>query len=101
MMKKLLLVPVLAIGLGGCITDSQIASTDARLRDKCAYLQSGAAIARLAAGFIPSAQAIVYAAADLSDDYCTGKPISNLSAAMSQMEKVIVAVRPIAAQLKK
>jgi hypothetical protein len=87
--------------LSACITDSQIATADTKLRDKCAYLQSGVAIARLGAPFIPAAAPIVTIGADLIDDYCVGKPVTNLGDALAQMEKVIVAVRPIAAQLKK
>lgn len=102
-MRSILLVLPFALSLGGCMTvaDTKVASIDEKLRDKCAYLQSGVAIARIASGFIPKAAAIVETGSALIDAYCTGEPIQNVESAMRAMENVIVAVRPIANQLGK
>lgn len=84
--------------LAGCITT--VANADTRLRDKCAYLQSGVALAQIAAGFVPAAGPIVTNGSALIDAYCSGRPIMDAASAMDAMERIIVAIRPIAAKLK-
>ncbi len=102
-MRSIILALPLALSLGGCMTaaDSKVASVDAKLRDKCAYLQSGVAIARIAASFAPKASTLVERGSALIDAYCTGEPIRNVESAMRNMENVIVAIRPIANQIGK
>lgn len=102
-MKKVVLISAVALTLGGCQTINTgvaaIASADARLRDKCNYLNSGVAIAQLAVGFVPKAQRYVDQGTALADAYCTGAPITDLASAMAAMERVIVAIRPVAAKI--
>lgn len=104
-MKKLVLIAFTALALGGCQTiatpTTPSAGIDGKLLDKCAYLQSGVAIAQLASAFIPAAAPIVSDGSRLIDAYCTGKPITDVASALDTMERLIVAVRPIAARVGK
>lgn len=101
-MKHAIVIAATAFTLAGCQTTfQQVGMFDARLKDKCAYLLSGAQIAQLGAQlFVPNAANVANAANALLADYCTSKPIDNPIAALDAMERVIVAVRPIAAKVK-
>jgi hypothetical protein len=81
--------------------NTQVASIDQKLRDKCAYLQSGVSLARVAVLLTPAASPLVEQGSDLIDAYCGAKPVTDAKSAMDAMERVIVAVRPIAAKLGK
>ena len=103
--RKYIVAATAAFTLAGCAqlqlaTDAAV-SADARLRDKCAYLNDGVAIARLFVGVVPSASGIVEKGAALAATYCSGRPITDLSSAMAAMERIIVAVRPLASQAGK
>ena len=103
-MKKLALIAFTSLALGGCQTiapTTPSAGIDGKLLDKCAYLQSGVAIAQIASAFIPAAGPIVADGSRLIDAYCTGKPITDVASALDTMERLIVAVRPIAARIGK
>ncbi len=102
-MKNLVLISAVALTLGGCQTINTgvaaIASADIRLRDKCAYLASGVELAQLAVSFVPKAQKYVDQGTALAAAYCSGAPITDLSSALAAMERVIVAIRPVAAKV--
>lgn len=92
---------MLMLVIAACQTiNPGLASADAQLRDKCAYLISGVGIARLAATFAPQAAPVVEQGALLIDAYCGSKPVTDVASAMAAMERIIVAVRPLAAQVK-
>lgn len=98
-MKRLLIIPAL-LAVAGCAKINAAvevaASADARLRDKCAYLESGVTIAEAFIGVIPSATNIVRNGARLATAYCSGRPVTDFASAMEAMERIIVAVRPLA-----
>jgi hypothetical protein len=96
-----LAVGLLLSGLTACQTVSQVATLDQKLRDKCAYLQSGVSLARVAVLLTPGAAPLVEQGSDLIDAYCGAKPVTDAKSAMDAMERVIVAVRPIAAKIGK
>jgi len=77
-MKRLVVLVPLA--LGACQTiNPQIASADAKLRDKCDYLRSGVAIAQAASAFYPPAIPIVAAGSDYIARYCSGTTLNRQS----------------------
>ncbi len=110
-LKASMLATVLALFvmgglLAGCKTSGTsagasiggaIVTADAKLRDKCAYLQDGVRIAQLGVAILyPGASTIVADGAALIDANCTGAPITDAATALDRMQKVIEAVRPIA-----
>jgi hypothetical protein len=92
---------VLAVLTACNVTTTQVATLDQRLRDKCAYLQSGVSLARVAVLLTPTAAPLVEQGSDLIDAYCGSRPITDPASAMEAMERIIVAVRPIAAKIGK
>jgi hypothetical protein len=96
---RILAAGALALALTACQTTGQVATLDAKLRDKCAYLQSGVGIARVATTLYPPAVQIVEQGSALIDAYCGSRPISDVASAMEAMERIIVAVRPIASKI--
>jgi hypothetical protein len=98
-MKALLIIPAIVIVAGCAKINAAVevaASADARLRDKCAYLNDGVTIAEAFLGVVPSATNIVRTGAKLATDFCTGRPVTDFASAMAAMERIIVAVRPLA-----
>ena len=102
---RVLAAGVLMLAIAACNTtkvDNAIASTDLKFRDKCDYAISGLEFARLGAAiFVPSASALVAEGSAAVRDYCEGAPVTDVVSAMRTLEKFIVAVRPIAAQVQK
>lgn len=100
-MKRLLIIPAV-LTLAGCAAIQKvnegvavIADADARLRDKCAYLNDGVTIAEAFVGVVPAATNIVRAGSRLAAAYCGGGPVTDFASAMAAMERIIVSVRPL------
>lgn len=87
--------------VAGCQTTLQtVSAADDKVRDKCGYLQSAVAIAQQVASIAaPVGVAnIIDIGQNLLGAYCQGTRITDIPSAMARMEKIIVAVRPLAAK---